>query len=345
MSNARQAWLGILAALVSSAIIFGSLALTLAENGTAQALIATATSTSSPSPTVPVETVPVGFPTLTPTSTHTPTATSTLEPSVNCPPPDGWRQVEFQVDDTWGSLAQKYGISVDELLQKNCWITNGLPLAGTFVNVPPLPSPTATATPTAKPTRTPTKTSVPCGPPPGWVLYIVRPGDTLSYLSRVLNVSVYQLQRANCLGNSTRIYSGLGLYVPFIPVAPTIIPSWTPVPTTVPPTATSMPPTATSTQPPATVPPPTAVPTQPPPTTAVPTLPPTDTAVPTTPPTDTAVPTQQPTATAVPTEPPPATAVPTPIIIPPTREPPSLTLVAPSPTVQLPSFSGFVPIY
>ena len=320
MSNARQVWFGFLAALISSAIILGSISLSLVESGSALALIATDTSTSSPSPTIPVETVPAGFPTFTPTSTHTPTATSTTPPPKNCPPPAGWGQIEYQMDETWESLAQKYGVTVEELLKSNCFDVNVLPIPGSVINVPLLPSPTATTMPTNTPTRLPTKTSIPCGPPPGWVRYTVRPGDNLYRLSQSLGVSVPQLQLANCLGSSITIRAGQSLFVPFLPVIPTNPPTWTSVP------PTSIPPT---------LPPPTSTPvppTQPPPTTAPTQLPPT------------VAPTQPPPPTEAPTQPPPPTEVQT-QLPPPTRQPPSFTLAAPSPTSQSPSLQLATPAY
>ena len=330
MSNARQVWFGILAALISSAIILGSISLSLVESGSALALIATDTSTSSPSPTIPVETVPAGFPTFTPTSTHTPTATSTTPPPKNCPPPAGWGQIEYQMDETWESLAQKYGVTVEELLKSNCFDVNVLPIPGSVINVPLLPSPTATTMPTNTPTRLPTKTSIPCGPPPGWVRYTVRPGDNLYRLSQSLGVSVPQLQLANCLGSSITIRAGQSLFVPFLPVIPTNPPTWTSVP------PTSIPPT---------LPPPTSTPvppTQPPPTTAPTQLPPT--VAPTQPPPPTEAPTQPPPPTEAPTQPPPPTEVQT-QLPPPTRQPPSFTLAAPSPTSQSPSLQLATPAY
>jgi len=345
MSNARQVWFGILAALISSAIILGSISLSLVESGSALALIATDTSTSSPSPTIPVETVPAGFPTFTPTSTHTPTATSTTPPPKNCPPPAGWGQIEYQMDETWESLAQKYGVTVEELLKSNCFDVNVLPIPGSVINVPLLPSPTATTMPTNTPTRLPTKTSIPCGPPPGWVRYTVRPGDNLYRLSQSLGVSIPQLQLANCLGSSITIRAGQSLFVPFLPVIPTNPPTWTSVPPTLPPpTSTPVPPTQ---PPPTTAPtqlPPTAAPTQPPPPTEAPTQPPPPTEVATQPPPPTEAPTQPPPPTEVPTQPPPPTEVQT-LLPPPTRQPPSFTLAAPSPTPQSPSFQLATPAY
>ena len=88
-----------------------------------------------------------------------------------------------------------------------------------------------------------------CGAPAGWVLYIVKQGDTLSSLSRVLGVSIAQLQSANCMGTSTQLYTGTSIYVPFYPpVVKTAIPTNTTIPPTktpVPATKTAVPPTKT----------------------------------------------------------------------------------------------------
>lgn len=114
----------------------------------------------------------------------------------------------------------------------------------------PLPTETVswTSTPTAAPenTENPTATAVKkkrqptepvtlnasettiiaCGPPSAWVQYFVKVGDTLSSLSRLYNVSINQLQSANCLGSSTTIYAGMAFYVPYLlPSIPTLAPT------------------------------------------------------------------------------------------------------------------------
>jgi hypothetical protein len=62
--------------------------------------------------------------------------------------------------------------------------------------------------PTPKPTT--------CGPPSGWVIYIVRRGDNLFRLARRTKTTVPKLKKANCLVSDT-IYAGQELYLPFIP--------------------------------------------------------------------------------------------------------------------------------
>lgn len=138
----------------------------------------------------------------------------------------------------------------------------------------PTPPSTATGNPTLTATkRTSTSTPAPvvfvptqCIPPAGWVLYIVRAGDTLSNLSRIFNISIAQLQSANCMGSSVTLYVGQSIYTPWIP-ATQIIPTQI-IPTQIPPSP--VPPSATvSTNTPV---PTTAVPTTAVPTTAVPSL-------------------------------------------------------------------------
>ncbi|MGD0751806.1 MAG: LysM peptidoglycan-binding domain-containing protein [Anaerolineales bacterium] len=101
-------------------------------------------------------------------------------------------------------------------------------------------------------TPIPTQTKTSCGSPNTWVVYIVRPGDSLYHLSLVYGVTVADLQRANCLGTSSILHTGQLLYVPpTAPLAPSptipyvVIPTYTPTNTQV-----LIPPTDTATAPP-----------------------------------------------------------------------------------------------
>ncbi len=81
------------------------------------------------------------------------------------------------------------------------------------------------------PTESPSLTPTACGPPRGWVLYTVEAGDSLFRLSQKFNVTISELQRANCL-TGTNIRAGQQLYVPFVPTpTPTFTatpsPTWT----------------------------------------------------------------------------------------------------------------------
>ena len=94
-------------------------------------------------------------------------------------------------------------------------------------------SDTPTIAPTQTPTGVPSPTPVPmmmvpptrvCSRPAGWVLYIVRPGDTLTRLARLSYTTVWALMNANCL-DTTALFAGQTLYLPEV-----IYPTPTPTP-------------------------------------------------------------------------------------------------------------------
>ncbi len=86
----------------------------------------------------------------------------------------------------------------------------------------PTPSPTGTAEPPT-PTATPTLAEA-CvvSPPPGWVLYTIRTGDSLSNLSERANIPVEDLIAVNCLPNAL-LSVGQQVWVPLaaVPRTPT----------------------------------------------------------------------------------------------------------------------------
>ena len=156
-----------------------------------------------------------------------------------------------------------------------------------------LPSETLTAPIATEPEKekAPTPTQIPptsvstsCGPPPGWGIYIVQVGDTLSSIAASQGISISQLQNANCL-TSAAVYVGQRLYVPyvvtatFVPVwtatkaaTATLVPTNTPIPSiTLQSTATEVPPLPTDTPLPIPSNTPVPPPTQPPAPTATPT--------------------------------------------------------------------------
>jgi LysM repeat protein len=104
------------------------------------------------------------------------------------------------------------------LSQANCLLSPSIP-PGSILYVPPQP----------------TQTPIPCGPPAGWIIYIVKQQDTLFHISTLYRTTVPQLQAANCLGNSTLIITGQSLYVPNVVVI-TPTKSITPTKTTTTPT-------------------------------------------------------------------------------------------------------------
>ncbi len=252
------------------AIVLGSLLLSLVEGG--QALAGLPASHATPTP--PLMTLPPGAPTYTPSATPSVTPTPTAAPPANCAAvPTGWQAVVIQPDDSLSTIAARYGAP-------------SRPYAtATACPLPPtsscrarrsscrlrLASPTSPP-PTLTPTLRPTRTALACGAPHGWVQYRVRPGETLFGLSIRLGVSQANIRAANCsLQSRTKLIAGELLWVPYIPPAPTLPPTWTrtlppptftatPLPPTPVPTRTSPPPTNTSKPPTRTSPPPTATP-------------------------------------------------------------------------------------
>ncbi|HKJ38785.1 MAG TPA: LysM peptidoglycan-binding domain-containing protein [Anaerolineales bacterium] len=82
------------------------------------------------------------------------------------------------------------------------------------------PSPTSTASFTPTITVTPSYTATVCNPNTSWPTYTVQSGDTLFQISlwySDIGYTVPDLQRANCRGSSTIIFSGERLYVPGTP--------------------------------------------------------------------------------------------------------------------------------
>ncbi|HEY3473939.1 MAG TPA: LysM peptidoglycan-binding domain-containing protein [Anaerolineales bacterium] len=268
MQALRQLGVGVIVAIVSVVLVMGGIFLSLAES-----LPGPSTPTQMPptfpqsfptgTPTVTIETI-TGLPTDTQLVTETASLTVLALSPTTCTPPSGWILVTAGSGDTIYALAQRYKTTAENLSAANCLTTADVP-AGVALYVPPVP----------------TVTVIPCGHPANWVrAYIVRPGDTLFRIALSYGITYPQLQRANCMGSSTTIYTGQRLWVPNVPTR-------TPVPG-----VTDFPelPTDTETAPPPITPPTTAVPptdtdpaTEPPPATTEPppTTAPTD--IPTTP--------------------------------------------------------------
>ncbi|MBN1370589.1 MAG: LysM peptidoglycan-binding domain-containing protein [Anaerolineaceae bacterium] len=281
MNFLRQVGTGLTAALVSGLLVLSALSL-----ATAEGLKENVPQAPQPTATIYVETPGQIVNTPLPTDTPTPEP-----PPTNCPPPAGWVPYDIENGDTLEWLAAQRRTSVQMIIQANCLLSSSL-LPGTVLYLPPLP--TATLQPTEQKPATATATLIQptqprCGPPPGWVRYVVQPNDNLYRLSLAFGVSVQELQWANCLASPDVIRVGDTLWVPNVPTrtpsptatAPVIPPSATPVtPSPVIPSATQSP---------------TATPTETP--TPTPTMTPTDTATPTPTPTPTETPTATPTLT------------------------------------------------
>lgn len=126
-------------------------------------------------------------------------------------------------------------------------------------------------------TLTPENESIICVPPENWILYVVKPTDSLVRLALIFNITVEDLQRANCMMDRTLVKPGEEIYIPG--ATPTVTVSTTPTVTI---TNTYRPPiipTRTYTDQPTDVPRPRPTNTMPPPP------PPTDTVPPPPPPT------------------------------------------------------------
>jgi len=225
----RGIFLGGVTAITSSAIVLGSFLLAFTEGGRSFALAPSPTIQATSLPTRLPPTLPPPSATPTPLPSSTPTATPTTQATptaASCPPPpEDWIPITTERGDTVNKLAEAYGTTPGELIDVNCLTASQLQ-PGTTLYVPGL-------IPTPPPER--------CGPPPGWEIYIVQPGDTLSSLSRQLGVSVYELKLANCL-TSDKIRAGQPLYVPSQPPSPRPSPTHKPTETRPPPPTDTPPP-------------------------------------------------------------------------------------------------------
>lgn len=100
----------------------------------------------------------------------------------------------------------------------------------------PTLTPTSTATPTPTDTASPTFTHTPspvinvCEPRSSWPVYTVRRGDTLYSLAIATGSSINELMLANCLTGSV-IIADQPLYVPRLPVTPSVPTTTTPADT------------------------------------------------------------------------------------------------------------------
>ena len=240
MQSLRQLGGGVIIAIISVLLVIGGISLALAETLPAQATptpIPPTTSLDFPTATFTASPM-IGEPnTVTPTASltlfapETAFATNTLFVQASCNPPTGWIPITTRSGDTVYTLAQRYKTSAENLGTANCLSSFDVPV-GFMIYVPPVP----------------TVTVIPCGPPTGYVRrYVVQRGDTLYSIATLYRISYPTLQRANCMGSSTTIYTGQLLWVPNISIptrtAPpggvTVIPNFpTASPTLEPPTFT-----------------------------------------------------------------------------------------------------------
>jgi len=136
---------------------------------------------------------------------------------------------------------------------------------------------------------TPNENTIKCMPPENWILYVVKPTDSLVRLALIFNITVEDLQKANCMFDRTLIKPGEEIFIPGATPTPTV--SLTATPTNTRTYSAPIIPARTNTEKPQDPEPPRPTdpspPTQPPPTstqppTPIPTTPPPP--IPTTPP-------------------------------------------------------------
>ena len=272
MSEFKQALLGVLAALMLGVIVFGSLLLALVENDLQLAempdqIMALGQPVFTPEPVFAAEAAPIQNPEELQQVAESLSISENLNlPQPSCPVPAGWMLYRVMEEDTPASLAQAYGLSLDEFFRYNCIDipVNSLP-AGNTVYLPRIQAlASLSAEEAAQESNSPhaaaaRKKAVKCGPPSWWLEYRVRAGDTLYQLGLATGVSVAEIQRSNCLGGSTIIRTGQGLYLPAWPSTAAELSAHPkrpkpPVKTTLPPIVVTTPP---STEEPPTDPPPT----------------------------------------------------------------------------------------
>ena len=196
MQNLRQLGVSLFFATISLALVFGGLLTALAEDAINKP---PPTVTETRIPTHEVGTSSTSTPGVLPSITPSlsPTSTATLPPPTSCPPPSGWVAYIIQIGDNLENLSARHGITSSTLKNANCLIADSL-IPNTRLYVPP----------------TETATFIPCGPPAGWVFYIVEAGDNLFRTGLKYRVSTAELQLANCMGGGTQIKVGQKLYVP-----------------------------------------------------------------------------------------------------------------------------------
>ena len=195
----------------------------------AQPPIATPSPMPSATETVPPSPKASPTPALTQSPTQPTTPTQTSLPEQPCTHPASWSAYTVQAGDTVSDLAARAGITVDAFFQANCLDTSDIH-AGQQLYLPVRIHPAATPRPVY-----PTATSTPyvCGRPAHWVLYVVRPGDTLYGLSDRFGATMEAIRRANCLIGDT-LYADSRLYLPSLPPVPSMTPTIVPLPTLVP---------------------------------------------------------------------------------------------------------------
>lgn len=152
---------------------------------------------------------PRSVPTATPwATTPEPIFVDAAQPG--SPAPGGRSNYVVQSGDTPIAIAERFGVSVQELMRINN-ITDPTALrVGQELIIPGQQQATATPTSTPRPGTSPTSTPG----PGGQRTYTVQPGDYLSRIAQQFGVTVPDIQRANNLGSDTTIFPGQILVIP-----------------------------------------------------------------------------------------------------------------------------------
>lgn len=170
---------------------------------------ATARPSATPTPTVTLS--PTQKPSSTPRPSATPTATFTQTPTATLtrtPSPTATFTATARPSATPTPTATR----------------TPSPTATPTVTLTRTPLPTRTPVP---PTPTPTWTASPipaCSQPPGWIVYVIQRGDTLTSIASTSGTTVENLQQVNCLTNANSITVGQTIFIPG--AAPTATSGW-----------------------------------------------------------------------------------------------------------------------
>jgi LysM repeat protein len=173
-----------------------------------------ASSAPPPTPTVTPTFTNTATPTAMPTNTPTPTRTPTPRPTPTPIPPEVYT---VQTGDTLLSIAADFGVTVQELKAFNNLATDSI-VQGQALEIPP-PTPTPGPTATLDPSQ-PTPTFSPL------ILHTVKPGETLSEIAELYNVSMDDIRAANDMPTgATDIQANQVLEVPQYTPTPEITPT------------------------------------------------------------------------------------------------------------------------
>ncbi|HWB46915.1 MAG TPA: peptidoglycan DD-metalloendopeptidase family protein [Hyphomicrobiaceae bacterium] len=164
----------------------------------------------------------------------TPISGNTTPPAVAA---SGDRTIQVQEGDSLYGIAQRYHVSIAELMDRNGLESGGSIRPGQTLVLPPSSShrsmarrhvPERKAAPavaayTPPPTAAPLPRAQPAAPPvasaetsvPGWEgRYTLRNGDSLYGIARQYGVTLAELQRVNNIDDPTKVRAGLVLQVP-----------------------------------------------------------------------------------------------------------------------------------